>query len=97
MCPTPDQIETNKEDMVPVDLSTAVKSNGTDRHGDKKGFYARPSDFLSNTSNWKVSNFRGSAPPRGATFRPTFRPVTRFESTFCACFAPCLRTLARRI
>jgi hypothetical protein len=48
--------------MVPVDLSTAVKSNGTDRHGDKKGFYARPSDFLSNTSNWKVSNFRGSAP-----------------------------------
>ncbi|RSH81160.1 Saccharopine dehydrogenase [Apiotrichum porosum] len=54
MCPTPDQIETNKEDMVPVDLSTAVKSNGTDRHGDKKGFYARPSDFLSNTSNWKI-------------------------------------------
>lgn len=39
-----------------MDLGTAVASNDNMslKHGTKKGFYARPSDFLSNTSNWKV-------------------------------------------
>jgi homocitrate synthase len=42
--------------MVPVDLGTAVRDNNSMalKHGTKKGFYARPSDFLSNTSNWKI-------------------------------------------
>ena len=57
MCP-PQDPPTNgaDEEMVPIDLSSAVKTNngGSHTHGAKKGFYARPSDFLSNTSNWKI-------------------------------------------
>lgn len=60
MCPPADPpVNGNGQDeeMVLADVSENVKStNGAaHHHGQKKGFYARPSDFLSNTSNWKVS------------------------------------------
>lgn len=59
MCPHEPVPETNGSgadaEMTPVDLSSAVKTNEGPKHGEKKGFYSRPSDFLSNTSNWKVS------------------------------------------
>lgn len=57
MCPHEPAPETNGADaeMIPVDLGAAVKTNDGPKHGEKKGFYSRPSDFLSNTSNWKVS------------------------------------------
>lgn len=57
MCPHEPAPETNGADaeMIPVDLGQAVKTNDGPKHGEKKGFYSRPSDFLSNTSNWKVS------------------------------------------
>jgi hypothetical protein len=63
MCPPPDPVSNGNgtsEEMVPVDLGTAVRDNNSMalKHGTKKGFYARPSDFLSNTSNWKVSHAR---------------------------------------
>lgn len=59
MCPPPDPVSNGNgtsEEMVPVDLGTAVRDNNSMalKHGTKKGFYARPSDFLSNTSNWKI-------------------------------------------
>lgn len=60
MCPPADNLPVNgDEEMVQVDLADAVKvDNHALQHGTKKGFYARPSDFLSNTSNWKVGLFR---------------------------------------
>ncbi|GMK59977.1 hypothetical protein CspeluHIS016_0901940 [Cutaneotrichosporon spelunceum] len=57
MCPPPDPVTNGgSEEMVPVDLGSAVNDNGDKslKHGTKKGFYARPSDFLSNTSNWQI-------------------------------------------
>ncbi|BEJ17983.1 hypothetical protein CspHIS471_0702600 [Cutaneotrichosporon sp. HIS471] len=59
MCPAPDPVSNGNgtpEEMVPVDLGSAVNDNKKMelKHGTKKGFYARPSDFLSNTSNWKI-------------------------------------------
>ncbi|CAK9782356.1 homocitrate synthase [Cutaneotrichosporon oleaginosum] len=59
MCPPPDPVSNGNgtsEEMVPVDLGTAVRDNNSMalKHGTKKGFYARPSDFLSNVSNWKI-------------------------------------------
>lgn len=68
MCPPADQPNgngTSHEDMVPVDTTNAphippppAQTNG---HSEPppvkshKGVYGRASDFLSNTSNWKVS------------------------------------------
>jgi hypothetical protein len=58
MCPTPDAPVNGNEEMVLADVSAAVKKpEGSHTHGAKHGFYNRPSDFLSNTSNWKVSVF----------------------------------------
>nr|ACZ80657.1 putative homocitrate synthase [Cryptococcus depauperatus] len=69
MCPTPDQPTTNTSDqvMVPVDITsphvnTTSKdhtSNGTavaqpPAVKSHRGLYGRASDFLSNTSNWKI-------------------------------------------
>ncbi|BEI86946.1 hypothetical protein CcaverHIS002_0702920 [Cutaneotrichosporon cavernicola] len=59
MCPAPDPVSNGNgtpEEMIPVDLGSAVNDNKKMdlKHGTKKGFYARPSDFLSNTSNWKI-------------------------------------------
>lgn len=58
MCPPEDKpVANGSEEMVAIDLASAVKTNGHLNGGekDKKGFYNRPSDFLSNTSNWQVS------------------------------------------
>ncbi|KAL7418556.1 homocitrate synthase lys21 [Cryptotrichosporon argae] len=66
MCPPPDApINGNGHDeMVPIDTSAPAlpATNGKQEaassneltHYAKKGFYARPADFLSNTSNWKI-------------------------------------------
>lgn len=67
MCPHEPAPETNGADaeMIPVDLGQAVKTNDGPKHGEKKGFYSRPSDFLSNTSNWKVSTLFVPLSPLG--------------------------------
>ena len=67
MCPQPENLASEEmEQVVPVETSTPhttpseSKVNG---HGapppvkSHKGMYGRASDFLSNTSNWKVSMF----------------------------------------
>lgn len=64
MCPHEPAPETTNgadAEMVSVDLGAAVKTNDGPKHGEKKGFYSRPSDFLSNTSNWQVSSVAGGS------------------------------------
>ena len=66
MCPPADAPTTNgQEEMVPIDNSNTPhlppstnETNGVSAPPpvkSHKGLYARPADFLSNTSNWKVS------------------------------------------
>lgn len=66
MCPPADApIANGNEEMVPIDTDDAPHIPPPASNGESvpppvkshKGLYARPSDFLSNTSNWKV---RGS-------------------------------------
>lgn len=69
MCPTPDAPANGHEEMVPIDTQqpslpppAQTKPNGKAENGHShppavqshKGVYGRASDFLSNTSNWKV-------------------------------------------
>lgn len=65
MCPPADAPVTNgQEDMVPIDNSnmphlppSTNETNGVSAPPpvkSHKGLYARPADFLSNTSNWQV-------------------------------------------
>ena len=67
MCPPADApIANGSEEMVPINTDDAPHIPPPAANGESvpppvkahKGLYARPSDFLSNTSNWKVSRGR---------------------------------------
>lgn len=81
MCPTPDETNANgKEEMVAIDTQQPslpppqqTQPNGKAENGHShppavkshKGVYGRASDFLSNTSNWKVGHLHREEEGRG--------------------------------